>query len=390
MRAPADGTPATGTRYYVHGGETVALRDAGGVRYLISDHHGTDEMRIDASTLAVTSAAATRSAIRAARQPSWPGRTASSAGFEDPTGLTHLGAREYDLAIGRFVSVDPIIDVNDPQQINGYAYANSSPVTLSDPDGLLVSCSGPDGIGCGHPASWQGYGSPEAPAYKRERERWIVSQRKANSWRPKIGPVQGPRPLCNGSGRCLPRSAFPSLPVCKLAVTRLDCSLQEQAADEKRRHQEAQVAARRVAEAKVAADRGAVKRWILNHIHPFNWATRGDCTGVDGAFGLIVVGFSECSVSDGTNTRRTRSVKLGVGPRSPLVVQPWKAAVLSEAPIQGSGSHWGWFLDGSVFHKDVSIGQSFAGHFGPRYLSGGAHIGGGWTPSFASGVRFSW
>ena len=52
------------------------------------------------------------------------------------TGLTRLGAREYDPALGRFISVDPLIDRDDPQQLNGYAYANNSPATMTDPDGL--------------------------------------------------------------------------------------------------------------------------------------------------------------------------------------------------------------------------------------------------------------
>src|SRR4029453_587736 len=34
------------------------------------------------------------------------------------------------------ISVDPVQDLNDPQQWNGYSYANNSPVTGSDPDGL--------------------------------------------------------------------------------------------------------------------------------------------------------------------------------------------------------------------------------------------------------------
>jgi hypothetical protein len=32
-----------------------------------------------------------------------------------------VGAREYDTSTGRFLSVDPIMDLTDPQQINGYA-----------------------------------------------------------------------------------------------------------------------------------------------------------------------------------------------------------------------------------------------------------------------------
>ncbi|MGW6421023.1 polymorphic toxin-type HINT domain-containing protein, partial [Streptomyces sp. NPDC055055] len=58
-------------------------------------------------------------------------------GTNDPdTGLTHLGAREYDPAIGRFISVDPILDLNDPQQSQGYSYGNNNPVSFSDPTGL--------------------------------------------------------------------------------------------------------------------------------------------------------------------------------------------------------------------------------------------------------------
>ena len=72
------------------------------------------------------------------------------------------------------------------------------------------------------------------------------------------------------------------------------------------------------------------------------------------------------------------------------MLQLVKAAVLSEAPIEGSGSNWGWWLDGGAGFKDVSIGRSFAGGNGPRYLAAGSHVGGGLGPSFASGVRFSW
>ncbi|NUT51787.1 MAG: hypothetical protein HOV94_31520 [Saccharothrix sp.] len=54
----------------------------------------------------------------------------------------------YDESSGRFLTADPVIDNNDPQQLNGYAYANNSPVTFSDPTGLIFIC-GPDGVGCG-------------------------------------------------------------------------------------------------------------------------------------------------------------------------------------------------------------------------------------------------
>ncbi|GGW69892.1 RHS repeat-associated core domain-containing protein [Streptomyces xantholiticus] len=56
-------------------------------------------------------------------------------GTNDPTGLTHLGAREYDPTLGRFLSVDPIIDYTDPAQMHAYSYAHNNPLTKSDPDG---------------------------------------------------------------------------------------------------------------------------------------------------------------------------------------------------------------------------------------------------------------
>ncbi|GAB2928718.1 polymorphic toxin-type HINT domain-containing protein [Streptomyces mayteni] len=73
-------------------------------------------------------------------QPSrspWPGSCGFVGGVVDDTGLTHLGAREYDPGLGRFISLDPVMDLTDPQQLHGYAYANNNPTTFSDPTGLL-------------------------------------------------------------------------------------------------------------------------------------------------------------------------------------------------------------------------------------------------------------
>lgn len=61
------------------------------------------------------------------------------AGEDDATGYTRLGARLYDPAVGRFLSADPVVDLQDPQQSNGYAYAHNNPVTHSDPSGMAIS-----------------------------------------------------------------------------------------------------------------------------------------------------------------------------------------------------------------------------------------------------------
>lgn len=58
---------------------------------------------------------------------------------DDASGYQPLGARLYDPVVGRFLSADPVLDLNDVLQSNGYAYANNNPVTMSDPTGLAIS-----------------------------------------------------------------------------------------------------------------------------------------------------------------------------------------------------------------------------------------------------------
>ncbi|MEV7198002.1 RHS repeat-associated core domain-containing protein [Streptomyces sp. NPDC093510] len=72
---------------------------------------------------------------RTAQSVNWPGNRGFVDGTTDTTGLTHLGAREYDPTLGRFISVDPVMDTADPQQMHGYTYGNNNPVIHADPDG---------------------------------------------------------------------------------------------------------------------------------------------------------------------------------------------------------------------------------------------------------------
>jgi RHS repeat-associated protein len=52
------------------------------------------------------------------------------------SGLIHFGARWYDAEIGRFLSIDPIVqDVGDPQTHNPYGYVRNNPINAVDPDG---------------------------------------------------------------------------------------------------------------------------------------------------------------------------------------------------------------------------------------------------------------
>ncbi|WP_406305078.1 polymorphic toxin-type HINT domain-containing protein [Streptomyces sp. NBC_00885] len=153
LRLRSGGTKAEATRYYTHLGETVAIRsDNGEVSFLASDHHGTGELAINSATGAVSQRRFDPYGVeRGEATGTWPGEKGFVGGtIDSSTGLTHLGAREYDPVIGKFISVDPIIDYTRPQQINGYAYADNTPVTLSDPSGLescygAAYCSGSNG-----------------------------------------------------------------------------------------------------------------------------------------------------------------------------------------------------------------------------------------------------
>jgi RHS repeat-associated protein len=127
----------TATRYYSHAGILVAVRTTGGLSWLCGDHHGSATVTMDAATQTVQRRRFTPfGEARGAAPGSWPDRKGFVGGEQDPTGLTHLGARLYDPLIGRFISADPVADPMDPQQMQGYSYANNSPVSNSDPTGL--------------------------------------------------------------------------------------------------------------------------------------------------------------------------------------------------------------------------------------------------------------
>ncbi|WP_405111433.1 sugar-binding protein [Micromonospora sp. NBC_01405] len=128
-----------GNRYYGLPGGGSCIRSGSGTAYTfaVADHQGTPTLYLD----------------NTAQTPTWrqftpyggPRGAAITApdnhGFLNkpmsPTGLTLVGARAYDPTLGRFISVDPVQDTGQPQQWNGYSYANNTPVTSSDPTGMI-------------------------------------------------------------------------------------------------------------------------------------------------------------------------------------------------------------------------------------------------------------
>ncbi|AUG75818.1 type IV secretion protein Rhs [Kitasatospora sp. MMS16-BH015] len=127
----------TGTRSYRHGGAVVAVRTGAGATWLASDHQGTAMIAVNPATMTVVRRRQDPfGVVRGDGDAAFPATTGFVGGTVDPSsGLIHLGAREYDAAAGRFLSVDPLLDPTDPQQLNAYAYSGNDPVTRSDPSG---------------------------------------------------------------------------------------------------------------------------------------------------------------------------------------------------------------------------------------------------------------
>ncbi|MFG3345399.1 RHS repeat-associated core domain-containing protein [Streptomyces sp. NPDC048018] len=135
----------TATRYYDLGAATAVRTDDNKVSFQVTDHHNTGTLDIDADGAVVDQRRMTPFGEQRGNAPGdWAGTRGFIGGTMDPTGLTHLGAREYDPATGRFISVDPVLVPEDVQSLNGYAYSNNNPMTLSDPSGMRPdgACSG--------------------------------------------------------------------------------------------------------------------------------------------------------------------------------------------------------------------------------------------------------
>ncbi|MFJ4013852.1 RHS repeat-associated core domain-containing protein [Streptomyces sp. NPDC090026] len=131
-------------RHYGSDGLTVAVRSnetgTNELSYLASDHHSTSTLAIDATDQAYTKRHLTPFGDKRGNTPNdWPndkgflGKTTDAG-----TGLTHIGARQYDPQIGQFVSLDPVLQTSIAQSLNGYSYGAQNPATFADPTGMIL------------------------------------------------------------------------------------------------------------------------------------------------------------------------------------------------------------------------------------------------------------
>jgi RHS repeat-associated protein len=180
IHADPTGQTAVTTRYYSHGGATVAVRTGGTLTLLAGDHQGTTQVAINSTDMNVTQRRQTPFGTPRGPAADLPGDRGFVGGTEDSsTGLTQLGARAYDSTTGRFASLDPVFDPANPQQINGYSYANNSPVASSDPSGLepLWNADCPD-VACRN----KGYGPAPIAAWEADTNRVNTQQKHKASW----------------------------------------------------------------------------------------------------------------------------------------------------------------------------------------------------------------
>ena len=133
------GSVATEKRYYNLGSTTVAIKTKTGAttttEYLYTDARGSVTLTTQPDTTTTTEQWYTPYGTPRSTNTI----TATTRGYinqhHDPTGLIYLNNRYLDPALGRFVSVDPLVSLTG----SAYSYGNNNPTSFSDPGGLAAS-----------------------------------------------------------------------------------------------------------------------------------------------------------------------------------------------------------------------------------------------------------
>lgn len=134
---------ATGVRYYSAPDGTTIVRTGTGTNYgfeLAADQHGTNALYLDYTAQTPTWRQFDPYGNTRGTTITWvDNRTFLNKTTDTTTGLTDIGAREYDPTLGRFISLDPVFEVTSPQELGGYTYAGDNPIGESDPTGLCMA-----------------------------------------------------------------------------------------------------------------------------------------------------------------------------------------------------------------------------------------------------------
>jgi RHS repeat-associated protein len=144
LHIAAGSSTVTATRTYTRGTTPVAERSTRSgsavLTWLLADQQGTVTAQLaDSSGTLTARRQDPYGQARSGTPDAWDdGHGFLNATASAGTGLSQLGARQYDAALGRFISVDSVLAPDNPQQNNGYSYSANDPVTMSDPSGLCA------------------------------------------------------------------------------------------------------------------------------------------------------------------------------------------------------------------------------------------------------------
>jgi RHS repeat-associated protein len=132
-------------KYYSIAGQTIAMNDGGGLKYLLTDHLGS------------SSAVVNQNGTLLSQQrylPFGEVRTDTNPPYITQTDLTYTGqrvlpdiglmdyrARFYSVSLGRFIQPDSIIqNPGNPQNLNRFSYVVNRPLNFVDPSGHIYLC----------------------------------------------------------------------------------------------------------------------------------------------------------------------------------------------------------------------------------------------------------
>jgi len=128
-------------RRYVNGIDgPLSMTSAGGTSFYHRDAYGSIADVTSATGAAQWSYAyepfgAARSTTKV--DPAAPVNPMQYTGqYQDPGGMYHLRARQYDPTIGRFTATDPLAPPIADPYVSSYAYVGNSPTAFDDPSGL--------------------------------------------------------------------------------------------------------------------------------------------------------------------------------------------------------------------------------------------------------------
>jgi RHS repeat-associated protein len=128
---------------------------------------------------------------------------------DQASGLTLLGARYHDPVLGRFLSVDPVLDVSIPAHLNAYSYGFNNPVTFSDASGLEPKDKDGNYDGAYYGSSGGGStGAPPGAGGQQQGPDWLPWNWSPDTWQnvaavaAGIGVAVGVTALVIAAGAC--------------------------------------------------------------------------------------------------------------------------------------------------------------------------------------------